>query len=156
MFIFGGMGLAGIVLVGLWVFAIFDVISTPDGATRNLPKMVWLLIVFALPDIGAIAWLLLGRPTTKAYRFDWEPSSYGESGAVRRERINQELTRSEELNERLLAWERDQAAAKAHEQRVADLDTREAVVERREIEAERRRLAEWEARLQAREGGDAG
>ncbi|WP_375474836.1 PLD nuclease N-terminal domain-containing protein [uncultured Jatrophihabitans sp.] len=52
----------GILLFGLWVFCIIDVITTPDGATRNLPKLMWLLIVIILPDVGSIAWLVAGRP----------------------------------------------------------------------------------------------
>jgi hypothetical protein len=54
-------GLGGLILVGLWLFCIIDVITTPDELMRNLPKMAWLLIVLILPDIGSIAWLVAGR-----------------------------------------------------------------------------------------------
>lgn len=59
--IFGG-GLFAIAVLALWVYCIFDVIATGEGLTRNLPKLVWLLIVIFVPTIGSIAWLLLGRP----------------------------------------------------------------------------------------------
>ena len=55
-------GAFGLLLLGLWLFCIIDVITTPDGAQRNLPKLVWLLIVLLLADLGSIAWLIAGRP----------------------------------------------------------------------------------------------
>jgi hypothetical protein len=51
----------GIVLFGVWVFCIIDVITTPEAECRNLPKVLWLLIVILLVDLGAIAWLIAGR-----------------------------------------------------------------------------------------------
>ena len=120
MFIFGEIGLAGVVLLGLWIYAIFDVISTPEGAARNLPKIMWLAIVVFLPDIGSIAWLLLGRPSTKSFHLEGT-RSYGKSGANRRERVNQELSRSDELNARLEQWERENAARKHDAERAAAL-----------------------------------
>ena len=116
MFILGEIGFFGVVLLGLWIYAIFDVISTPEGAARNLPRMMWLAIVIFLPDIGSIAWLLLGRPSTKSFHLE-RPRSDGESGAHQRERLNQELSRSDELNARLEQWERDNAARLDAQQR---------------------------------------
>ena len=55
-------GIVGLLLLGVWLFAIFDVISTDNASVRNLPKPLWLLLVIVLPDVGAIAWLFLGRP----------------------------------------------------------------------------------------------
>jgi hypothetical protein len=54
-------GTLGLVLLGLWLFCIIDVITTPEGDARNLPKMVWLLLVIILVDVGAILWLVAGR-----------------------------------------------------------------------------------------------
>jgi Phospholipase_D-nuclease N-terminal len=54
----GGFGL---ILLGLWLFCIIDVITTDESRIRNLPKLVWLLIVLLLPDIGSIAWLVAGH-----------------------------------------------------------------------------------------------
>lgn len=56
---FGGFGL---ILLALWIFCIFDVITTPESDCRNLPKTLWLIIVLILPDVGSIAWLIAGRP----------------------------------------------------------------------------------------------
>jgi hypothetical protein len=66
----------GILLVALWLFCLIDVITTPESQIRNLPKLVWLMIVLFLPDIGSIAWLVAGRswegrrnqPTTRLQR----------------------------------------------------------------------------------------
>jgi hypothetical protein len=56
-----GEGFLGLVLVGLWIFCINDVITTDESQVRNLPKLLWLLIVLLIPDIGSIAWLIAGR-----------------------------------------------------------------------------------------------
>lgn len=55
-------GFFGLVLLGLWIFCIVEVITTPDADCRNLPKLLWLLIVIILPTIGSVAWLIAGRP----------------------------------------------------------------------------------------------
>lgn len=57
-----GMRLGMLVLMVLWAYCVFDVIRSPDGLIRELPKMIWLVIVFFFPLIGSVAWLLLGRP----------------------------------------------------------------------------------------------
>ncbi|SDP02880.1 Phospholipase_D-nuclease N-terminal [Nakamurella panacisegetis] len=58
----------GLALMALWIFCVVDVIMTPDGATRNLPKMLWLLLVIFLFEIGAIIWLIAGRPRSGTAR----------------------------------------------------------------------------------------
>jgi hypothetical protein len=55
-------GAFGLILLGLWLFCLFDVITTDSAAVRNLPKLLWLVIVLVLPDIGSILWLVAGRP----------------------------------------------------------------------------------------------
>lgn len=59
--IFGG-GLFAFALLALWIYCILDVIATNESVIRNLPKIVWLLVVIFVPTIGSIVWLLLGRP----------------------------------------------------------------------------------------------
>ncbi len=39
-----------------------NVITTPDAEVRNLPKVLWLLLVLLFPVVGAVAWLVAGRP----------------------------------------------------------------------------------------------
>jgi hypothetical protein len=65
---FYGGGIAGLLSLALMIYAVFDVIATQEGLQRNLPKVVWLLIVIFVPLIGPIAWLLLGRPERAGFR----------------------------------------------------------------------------------------
>jgi hypothetical protein len=59
--IFAGEGLFLIELCML-VYCVLNIITTPEGAVRNLPKPVWLVLVIILPLVGGIAWLVAGRP----------------------------------------------------------------------------------------------
>jgi hypothetical protein len=54
--------LLGLALLAFWLYCLFDVITTPEEDVRNLPKLLWVLIVVLLADIGGLLWLLLGRP----------------------------------------------------------------------------------------------
>jgi hypothetical protein len=64
LFFDGGVGLLFLLL---WVYCIFEVITTDEAHIRNLPKLTWLLIVIVLSDIGSIAWLVAGRPRGAAH-----------------------------------------------------------------------------------------
>jgi hypothetical protein len=55
-------GLLGLVFLGLWLFCIIDVITTDEALIRNLQKPIWLLIVIFLVVLGAVLWLIAGRP----------------------------------------------------------------------------------------------
>lgn len=55
-------GALALLAIAIWVFCIIDVITTPEGECRNLPKFGWLILVIILMDIGSIAWLIAGRP----------------------------------------------------------------------------------------------
>jgi len=60
--LFEAGGVVGLALLALWIFCVLDVIGTDDSQCRNLPKGLWLMLVIFLPDIGGIAWLIMGRP----------------------------------------------------------------------------------------------
>jgi len=60
MLVYDGAGL--LLLLALWLFCLIDVITTDESLCRNLPKMAWLFIVFILPDVGSVLWLVAGRP----------------------------------------------------------------------------------------------
>ena len=47
--------------VALYIYFIIDVLRTPRGETRSLPKFVWLLLVVVVPIVGGLVWLALGR-----------------------------------------------------------------------------------------------
>ena len=70
-----GPGLGGFLMLALWIYAVFDVISTDEILVRNLPKTVWLLLVIFVPFIGPIAWLILGRPLYAG----WQPGGQTEA-----------------------------------------------------------------------------
>jgi len=63
-------GLVGLVLLVVWVYGLFDVITTRDPGIRNLPKWAWVLLVLLLgPEAfcaGTILWFVAGRPTGPA------------------------------------------------------------------------------------------
>jgi len=61
-------GVIGIALVFIWIYCLYDVITTHDALVRNLPKIAWFVIVLLLPDLGSILWLCFGRPRLPARR----------------------------------------------------------------------------------------
>lgn len=69
-------GFFGLLMVAVWIFCIIDVITTPEDRCRNLPKLIWLLIVILFTAIGSIAWLVAGRP--------WEPKATADVRSNRR------------------------------------------------------------------------
>ncbi|MCA1839183.1 MAG: PLD nuclease N-terminal domain-containing protein [Actinomycetota bacterium] len=127
-------GLLGVLLLGLWVYCIFDVISTDETAVQNLPKSAWLFIVIILPDVGSLAWLILGRP----YGVSWRPGgvSAGRSHAPterapRRRPMGPEDSPEfiakidSDQAERLRRWEADLAAREADLRRKAQEESDE-------------------------------
>jgi hypothetical protein len=59
------LGEAGVLVeLILLVYCVLNVITTPEDRVRNLPKMLWLVLVIILPLIGGIAWLVAGRPVS--------------------------------------------------------------------------------------------
>jgi hypothetical protein len=63
--------IGAVVAVGflvLWIYCIYDVITTDDAIIQHLPKVVWILIVVLLSDLGSLLWLGLGRPRVWARR----------------------------------------------------------------------------------------
>jgi len=57
-----GSGALAVVELVLLVYCVLNVITTPEAEVRNLPKLLWLLLVVVLPIVGGIAWLVAGRP----------------------------------------------------------------------------------------------
>lgn len=50
----------------LLIYCVLNIVTTPDAEIRNLPKLVWLVLVVVLPLAGGIAWLVAGRPRAPA------------------------------------------------------------------------------------------
>lgn len=138
-------GLVAILLFGFWIWAILDVIATEAEICRNLPKGVWLILVLILPDIGSLAWVLLGRPE----KGSWRPGSTDFAKPRRpiayedhpRYSSTPEITdrHSQELDRRLDAWETEQRMKKAElDRREAELRERELMLREKELEQRER------------------
>jgi hypothetical protein len=155
-------GLVALVLILFWVWALLDCISTDSALCRNLPKGVWLIVVLLLPDIGSLAWLLLGRPE-KAH---WRPGSTDYRAPRRPLGIEDDPRysgpasvtdrKSAELDAELARWEAKKpepaADPTAPDPAAPDLDAWETELNRREAELRRRELELRQLELDRREG----
>ncbi|WP_159944139.1 MULTISPECIES: PLD nuclease N-terminal domain-containing protein [unclassified Nocardiopsis] len=59
-------GLITLVSIVLWVYAFFDALTTPSAEVRNLPKVLWVVVIALFMPVGSILWLFLGRPRQDA------------------------------------------------------------------------------------------
>ena len=59
--LYGG-GALFVVEICLVVYCVLNIITTPDSDVRNLPKLLWLVLVLFFPIVGGVAWLVAGRP----------------------------------------------------------------------------------------------
>ena len=55
------MVLYALVVLGLFSYAVVDLVSTPASAVRTLSKPLWFVVVLP-PLFGPLAWLFFGRP----------------------------------------------------------------------------------------------
>jgi len=67
MFLLGA--LCVLLAAGVWLCCLVHVLLTPGSGCRHLPKPAWLAVVALTLLVGAIAWLLLGRPLAGPTRF---------------------------------------------------------------------------------------
>lgn len=150
-----GEGFLGFVLLAFWIWALIDTITSDPQAVRNLPKWAWIVLVILLSDIGAVLWLVAGRPPSRR----WGPAGPDAWGSRRptvvddRPEVRPAITdrRSAELDRQLEEWEASRAANPALEAADRELDEREAELERRERELRRRELELRDRELDARE-----
>ena len=70
----------GLVGLGLTVYAVLDVVTTPRDALRALPKPLWLLLVLA-PVLGPVLWFFFGRPPRGTARQSLRPGPSAAPGA---------------------------------------------------------------------------
>jgi Phospholipase_D-nuclease N-terminal len=59
-------GLVVLLVLGFWIFCLFDVITTDESLMRNLSKTWWIVIVLFFNVVGSIVWLVAGRPQGQA------------------------------------------------------------------------------------------
>jgi hypothetical protein len=113
--LFEAEGILGFVVFALWIWAIVDCITSDKERVRNLPKGIWLVIVILLFDLGAILWVLLGRPNQKRWHPGAGPSTIAmprsaprsTRGVAPRPAPRGEVSdrRSAELDRQLEQWE---------------------------------------------------
>lgn len=75
-----GLGILG---TALWVYCLFDVIMADESRIRNLSKATWIFIVLVTSIVGAVAWLVAGRPEGPARSLPYKgntgrPAAYPE------------------------------------------------------------------------------
>jgi len=59
----GAFGLLWIGGIALWIFALVDCIRVPDDSMyRSGTKLIWVLVIVLTQVIGAIIYLVVGRP----------------------------------------------------------------------------------------------
>lgn len=46
----------------LWIWALVDVVRRPAGAYRSGSQLLWVLVIALTHSIGAVLYLLFGRP----------------------------------------------------------------------------------------------
>ncbi|TDT34471.1 PLD nuclease N-terminal domain-containing protein [Naumannella halotolerans] len=54
-----------VVAVALMIFCIVEVAQSPKDAVRLMPRWLWFFAIVLLPVVGAILWLVFGRPTAR-------------------------------------------------------------------------------------------
>lgn len=131
-----GYGLVSVLTLCLMVYCALNVITTPDGEVRNLPKMIWLLLVLFFPLVGGVAWLVAGRPVSPSRSLPYKgnagiPAEYDRPGRATAGSPDDDAAFLRQLRERADA-QREAAAS----QRRSELEAEE---QRRAAEREARR-----------------
>lgn len=105
----GRLLVLGVVALVLDAFAIVDVIVIEKERVRALPKAVWIVIILAVPFVGALLWFLVGRswgrtkPERRVVAPDDDPAflrnlKLQEDQAERIRRLEQELAELDDDN----------------------------------------------------------
>ncbi len=55
-----------VAILVIFVYGLVDVIRTDGRLTRGISKPAWIVVMIVLPVLGAILWLLIGRPRDSA------------------------------------------------------------------------------------------
>ncbi|MFC7329292.1 PLD nuclease N-terminal domain-containing protein [Marinactinospora rubrisoli] len=63
-----------LVSIVLWVYAFFDALTSPAEEVRNLPKILWLIIIVVFMLVGPLLWLFLGRPRAPSVEMSADPA----------------------------------------------------------------------------------
>ena len=132
MLIRGGVGL-GVVLTAVWIYCLLDVIMTDEHRIRNLSKATWVVIVLFTFEVGAVAWLVAGRPQGPARSLPYK----GNAGYPEYDRPGRFVATNPDDDAEFLRRVRERAEAQRQEAKRQRLE-REAA-EQRAMEQERER-----------------
>ena len=55
-----------IIVALLMIYCVVEVAQAPTYAVRRMPRWLWAVTIICVPLVGAVAWLLLGRPTAES------------------------------------------------------------------------------------------
>ncbi|HET7279243.1 MAG TPA: PLD nuclease N-terminal domain-containing protein [Dermatophilaceae bacterium] len=58
-----------VLIVALTVYAAVDSVQADESQIRNLPKLVWVVLILLFPIAGPATWFIAGRPTALSDRW---------------------------------------------------------------------------------------
>ena len=119
--------IVGVGFLVLWIYCIYDVITTDEVLVQHLPKLVWLLIVVLLSDLGSLLWLAFGRPRIW-HRRAQDPNRRAQYGTPQPGRASGTGASSPGKNP-IVQYREEQALLRLREEQ---LNRREQELERRE------------------------
>ncbi|MGH3194076.1 MAG: PLD nuclease N-terminal domain-containing protein [Streptosporangiaceae bacterium] len=78
--------LVALFLLGFWLYCLADAILTPAAECRGLSKPAWIAVISVTFIVGAIAWLVAGRPARSSYPLylpvtEWDPDAWEDDGS---------------------------------------------------------------------------
>jgi hypothetical protein len=73
-----------VLAIALTLYALLDAALTDAAAVRNLSKPWWLVLIVVLPVVGAVVWLLGGRPRTARAAGGGRATGRGRTGPSQR------------------------------------------------------------------------
>jgi len=131
-------GVAGFLLVAVWIYCVVDVITRDKSQVRSLPKLVWLPIVVLLGPIGAVLWLIAGRAKEST-----QPDGVPDDGPPRigpNPDDDEDFLRG--VGERMQEERRQAAQQRRAEERDRQAEEARAAEERDRLAREQRRAAQ--------------
>ncbi len=63
-----GRVLPVIILAMLMIYAVVEVAQADPLRVRLMPRWLWVVAIILIPGVGAVSWLVFGRPTKAAGR----------------------------------------------------------------------------------------
>ena len=144
-----GLGILG---TALWIYCLFDVIMTDESRIRNLPKVTWIFVVLITSIVGAVAWLVAGRPQTPQRGLPYK----GNTGSAypEYERPGRFVPTNPDDDAEFLRKVRERAEAQTQEAKRQRLERERLEAEQLERERERRRQGGQEANPDAEPTAD--